>query len=81
RQMTREPKSWVIASVGMLALAVVPGMPTGLFILLSLITGTLGYYLVRQRQIQAEPAAEPTEVVRPEENGREELRGFDPSRP
>lgn len=81
RQMTSEPKSWVIASVGMLAFAVVPGMPTGVFILISLITGTLGYYLVRQRQKQAEPAAETTEVVRPEENGREDLRGFDPSRP
>lgn len=52
RQMTSEPKSWVIASVGMLAFAVVPGMPTGVFILISLITGTLGYYLTLIRLVE-----------------------------
>ena len=81
RQMTSEPKSWVIASVGMLAFAMVPGMPTGVFILFSLITGSVGYYLVRQRQRQAQPATQTSEAVRPEENGSEDLRGFDPSRP
>ncbi len=79
--MTSEPKSWVIASVGMLAFAMVPGMPTGVFILISLITGSVGYYLLRQRRRQAQPAAQTTEAVRPEENGSEDLRGFDPSRP
>lgn len=80
RQMTSEPKSWMIASVGMLAFAAVPGMPTMVFILIALITGGLGYYLLRQRQQQAQPAQE-VEAVRPEENGTEDLRGFDPSRP
>src|SRR5471032_3101426 len=60
RQMTSEPKSWMIASVGMLAFAAVPGMPTLLFILISMVTGGLGYYLMR-----------------PEQNGDEDLRGFD----
>ncbi|MHA4965664.1 type III secretion system export apparatus subunit SctV [Pseudomonas extremorientalis] len=81
RQMTSEPKSWVIASVGMLAFAVVPGMPTGVFILISMMTGSLGYYLVRQRQRQEAPSAEPGTAVRPEDNGDADLRGFDPSRP
>lgn len=81
RQMTSEPKSWIIASVGMLAFAALPGMPTLVFILISLITGSLGYYLARQRQRQEAPAAEATQAVRPEENGEEDLRGFDPSRP
>ncbi len=81
RQMTSEPKSWMIASVGMLAFAIVPGMPTGVFIFISLITGSLGYYLMRRRQREAEPGSETTDVVRPEENGKEDLRGFDPSRP
>ncbi|MFJ6829693.1 type III secretion system export apparatus subunit SctV [Pseudomonas sp. NPDC090964] len=81
RQMTSEPKSWVIASVGMLAFAAVPGMPTGVFMLISLISGALGFYLLRQRRRQAEPAAQATDAVRPEENGSEDLRGFDPSRP
>jgi type III secretion protein V len=81
RQMTSEPKSWVIASVGMLAFAVVPGMPTGVFILISMMTGSLGYYLVRQRQRQEAPSAEPGTAARPEDNGDADLRGFDPSRP
>nr|WP_218172127.1 type III secretion system export apparatus subunit SctV [Pseudomonas edaphica] len=81
RQMTSEPKSWMIASVGMLAFAALPGMPTLVFILISLMTGSLGYYLARQRQRQEAPEAEATQAVRPEENGDEDLRGFDPSRP
>jgi type III secretion protein V len=81
RQMTSEPKSWVIASVGMLAFAVVPGMPTLVFILIALKTGGLGYYLMRQRQREQAPRAESQQQVRPEENGDEDLRGFDPSRP
>ena len=81
RQMTSEPKSWVIASVGMLAFALVPGMPTGVFVFISLITGSVGYYLIRKRQQQADPSNETAQTVRPEENGSEDLRGFDPSRP
>ncbi|KAB0566947.1 EscV/YscV/HrcV family type III secretion system export apparatus protein [Pseudomonas palleroniana] len=81
RQMTSEPKSWMIASVGMLAFAALPGMPTVVFILISLMTGSLGYYLARQRQREAAPPPQAEKVVRPEENGDEDLRGFDPSRP
>lgn len=81
RQMTSEPKSWMIASVGMLAFATLPGMPTVVFILISMITGALGYYLMRQRQREEAPAAADEKAVRPEENGSEDLRGFDPSRP
>jgi type III secretion protein V len=81
RQMTSEPKSWMIASVGMLAFAIVPGMPTLVFILISMATGGLGYYLMRQRQRAEAPADEAVDAVRPEQNGDEDLRGFDPSRP
>nr|WP_246208309.1 type III secretion system export apparatus subunit SctV [Pseudomonas karstica] len=80
RQMTSEPKSWMIASVGMLAFAALPGMPTLVFILISLMTGSLGYYLARQRKKAEQPAESTTEVA-PEKNGEEDLRGFDPSRP
>ncbi|OPA94121.1 EscV/YscV/HrcV family type III secretion system export apparatus protein [Pseudomonas fluorescens] len=79
RQMTSEPKSWMIASVGMLAFAALPGMPTVVFILIALITGGLGYYLMRQRQEKAEVGG--AVEIAPEENGAEDLRGFDPSRP
>ncbi|AZE70989.1 Type III secretion inner membrane channel protein (LcrD,HrcV,EscV,SsaV) [Pseudomonas synxantha] len=81
RQMTSEPRSWMIASVAMLVFAIVPGMPTLVFILISMMTGALGYYLDRRRRRQAQPEAEAVEAPRPEENGREDLRGFDPSRP
>ncbi|WP_017254401.1 type III secretion system export apparatus subunit SctV [Pseudomonas tolaasii] len=79
RQMTSEPKSWMIASVGMLAFAALPGMPTLVFILIALVTGCLGFYLMRQRREKAE--AGNTVEIAPEENGAEDLRGFDPSRP
>jgi type III secretion protein V len=81
RQMTSEPKSWIIASVGMLAFAALPGMPTMVFILISLITGSLGYYLVRKRQRLEQPEQTNAETVAPQDNGEEDLRGFDPSRP
>ncbi|AZE52889.1 Type III secretion inner membrane channel protein (LcrD,HrcV,EscV,SsaV) [Pseudomonas synxantha] len=81
RQMTSEPRSWMIASVAMLVFAIVPGMPTLVFILISMMTGALGYYLDRRRRRQAQPEAEAVEAPRPEENGKEDLRGFDPSRP
>ena len=81
RQMTSEPKSWMIASVAMLVFAIVPGMPTLVFILLAMMAGALGYYLDRRRRREAQPEAEAVEAMRPEENGKEDLRGFDPSRP
>lgn len=81
RQMTSEPRSWMIASMAMLVFAIVPGMPTLVFILISIMTGALGYYLDRRRRRQAQPEAEAVEAPRPEENGKEDLRGFDPSRP
>ena len=81
RQMTSEPKSWMIASVGMLAFAAVPGMPTLVFILISLMTGSLGYYLARKRQRLEQPEDQATVSVPPQENGSVDLRGFDPSRP
>jgi type III secretion protein V len=81
RQMTSEPKSWMIASVGMLAFAALPGMPTMVFILISIMTGGLGYYLAQQRKKQENPDASNAEVIPPEQNGDEDLRSFDPSRP
>ncbi|AIG04839.1 type III secretion protein RscV [Pseudomonas fluorescens] len=81
RQMTSEPKSWMIASVGMLAFATLPGMPTVVFILISLMTGSLGYVLMRRRQREEQSQEPATDSVPPEQNGEEDLRGFDPSRP
>ncbi|KAA0947070.1 MULTISPECIES: type III secretion system export apparatus subunit SctV [unclassified Pseudomonas] len=81
RQMTSEPKSWMIASVGMLAFAALPGMPTVVFIVISLMTGGLGYYLSRKKTQDDQFEASTAQIVAPEKNGEEDLRGFDPSRP
>ncbi|MFO2462317.1 type III secretion system export apparatus subunit SctV [Pseudomonas sp. 15FMM2] len=81
RQMTSEPKSWMVASVGMLAFAALPGMPTGVFIVISLMTGALGYHLSRKSAKNDESEGKGAPAVAPENNGDEDLRGFDPSRP
>ncbi|QHF42928.1 EscV/YscV/HrcV family type III secretion system export apparatus protein [Pseudomonas sp. S35] len=81
RQMTSEPKSWMIASVGMLAFALLPGMPTVVFIIISLMTGALGYYLAHARKVREQSEGASATTVAPEQNGKEDLRTFDPSRP
>eukprot|EP01038_Epipyxis_sp_PR26KG_P001242 gene1242-1728_t len=81
RQMTSEPKSWMIASVGMLAFAALPGMPTVTFIVISLMTGALGYYLAYERKKQEQQEGSDGDAIAPEQNGEEDLRSFDPSRP
>jgi len=80
-QMTSEPKSWMIASVGMLAFAALPGMPTLVFIFIALVTGSLGYYLAQARKKQDMPEGPDSNAVAPQDNGDEDLRAFDPSRP
>ena len=81
RQMTSEPKSWMIASVGMLAFAALPGMPTVTFIIISLMTGSIGYYLAYERKKQEQQEGSDGDAIAPEQNGEEDLRSFDPSRP
>ena len=80
-QMTSDPKSWMIASVGMLAFAALPGMPTLVFIFIALVTGSLGYYLAQARKKQDMPEGPDSNAVAPQDNGDEDLRAFDPSRP
>ena len=81
QQITGEPKSWIIASAGMLAFAALPGMPTLVFVFIALATFSLGLYLLLRRT-KVEPL-QPEQVleIAPEQNGEDDLRGFDPSRP
>ena len=81
RQMSSEPRAWMIASVGMLVFALLPGMPTIVFIVMGILTGVGGYFQYRQQTRKA--LEEPSEgvVVAPEENGLEDIRGFSLSRP
>lgn len=81
QQITREPKSWMIAAVGMLVFAALPGMPTLVFVVIAVGTFSLGLFLwMRRRKVEAPDKAESTPVA-PEHNGLEDLRRFDPSRP
>ncbi|MGD8108395.1 FHIPEP family type III secretion protein [Pantoea sp. FN0302] len=82
-QLTSQPKAWILASMGMLGFALVPGMPGLVFTLLALITlGSGGFQVWRARHTLrlAQPQIE-NEVIPPELNGREDLRQFNPTRP
>ena len=81
QQITSEPKSWMIASAGMLAFALLPGMPAPVFGFIALCTFSLGFYLWwRSRKIE-QPQQVQAQQIAPEQNGDEDLRAFDPSRP
>lgn len=82
-QLTSQPKAWILASMGMLGFALVPGMPGMVFTLLALITLSSGGFQVwraRHTLRLAQPQIE-NEVIPPELNGREDLRQFNPTRP
>lgn len=81
QQITSEPKSWMIASAGMLAFAVLPGMPTLVFIFIALNTFALGFYLwFRGTKGESVESASVPQTT-PELNGDEDLRSFTPTRP
>ena len=81
QQITREPKSWMIASAAMLAFAALPGMPAPVFGLIALCTFAPGFYWwSRSRKAEALEPAQAVQVA-PEHNGNEDLRVFDPTRP
>ncbi|BBP67649.1 hypothetical protein PHLH5_51900 [Pseudomonas sp. Cab53] len=64
-QLTAEPKAWVIASVGMLGFAALPGMPTLVFIVIALITGTAGIVQLYARARQARQGDQAPTVLSP----------------
>ena len=77
-QITSQPKAWIISAVAMLGFAALPGMPTGVFITIAVICGG-GGILQLQRAKPKAPQEAPVNVA-PEDNGREDLRTFTPSR-
>jgi len=81
QQITSEPKSWMIASAAMLAFAVLPGMPAPVFGFIALCTFALGFYLWSRNRPAGEPDQAQAAQVAPEQNGDEDLRTFDPTRP
>lgn len=77
-QLTSQPKVWIISSVAMLGFAALPGMPTGVFIIIALICGCGGVLQIYRDR--PSPEAEQVLGVSPEMNGDEDLRTFNPSR-
>ena len=45
-QLLSQPKAWLVAAVAMLGFAVVPGMPTAVFITLSAVTAAIGSFRI-----------------------------------
>ncbi|MBV4368592.1 type III secretion system export apparatus subunit SctV [Erwinia sp. BNK-24-b] len=82
-QLTSQPKAWVFSSLGMFGFALLPGMPTGVFIVLALLTlasGSFQVWRARRELVASQPQME-NEVIPPELNGTEDLRQFNPTRP
>lgn len=81
-QLTSQPKAWVFSSIGMLGFAAIPGMPSLVFVSISLLCmfcGLLQLWRARQRQIQQDHD-DASRNGSPELNGREDIRRFNPSR-
>ncbi|PAU66303.1 EscV/YscV/HrcV family type III secretion system export apparatus protein [Pseudomonas sp. PIC25] len=80
-QLTSQPKAWIIASVGMLGFAAIPGMPGAVFVTISVVclgSGLLQLWRAKQNGLDNQNTAVHCE---PEQNGHEDLRRFIPTRP
>ncbi|MGX0890587.1 type III secretion protein V [Pseudomonas sp. ADAK2 TE3594] len=81
-QLTSQPKAWVISSVGMLGFAAIPGMPSLVFITISMLclsSGLIQLLRASHKSTQQANAGE-ERLKNPELNGREDIRRFNPSR-
>ncbi|WP_339494503.1 type III secretion system export apparatus subunit SctV [Pseudomonas sp. RA_105y_Pfl2_P56] len=81
-QLTSQPKAWVFSSIGMLGFAAIPGMPSVVFISISMIclfSGLIQLWRIRQKQILQDHDGAARNGA-PELNGREDIRRFNPSR-
>lgn len=81
-QITSQPKAWIIASFGMIGFALLPGMPTTIFMVLaSLSLGSGLFQLLKARKIQQlDDANRLSADTPPELNGEEDIRRFNPAR-
>ncbi|WP_023639555.1 type III secretion system export apparatus subunit SctV [Dickeya zeae] len=80
-QLTSQPKAWIISSVGMLGFALLPGMPTLVFLIISLVSLTSGLFqLWRVKQSGLQDALLADDSLPAEQNGYQDLRRFNPTR-
>ncbi|ATZ94682.1 MULTISPECIES: type III secretion system export apparatus subunit SctV [Dickeya] len=80
-QLTSQPKAWIISSVGMLGFALLPGMPTLVFLIISLLSlGSGLFQLWRVKQSGLQDALLADDSMPAEQNGYQDLRRFNPTR-
>ncbi|MZI96042.1 EscV/YscV/HrcV family type III secretion system export apparatus protein [Vibrio sp. CAIM 722] len=82
-QLTSQPKAWIIASCGMFGFALLPGMPTMIFLVMAVISLTSGLFqLYKTSQLEKINSAHKVAAGTPAEfNGEEDVRKFNPARP
>ncbi|MCA2016951.1 type III secretion system export apparatus subunit SctV [Vibrio tritonius] len=82
-QITSQPKAWIIAACGMIGFALLPGMPTVIFLVLAGLSLLSGFFqLFKAKQIaRYESMHHVPEGTPAEFNGEEDVRRFNPARP
>ncbi|CAO95567.1 type III secretion system export apparatus subunit SctV [Erwinia tasmaniensis] len=82
-QLTSQPKAWIMSAAGMLGFALLPGMPTAVFIIISAIalgSGLFQLWRTRQQDNQQQADQLQAQQLAPEDNGHQDLRRFNPTR-
>ncbi|UYA60567.1 type III secretion system export apparatus subunit SctV [Pectobacterium colocasium] len=81
-QLTSQPKAWIISSIGMFGFALLPGMPTLVFIAISLASLGSGLFQLWRIKQQGQLDASQSEAdnMPAEQNGYQDLRRFNPTR-
>ncbi|MEQ9947671.1 type III secretion system export apparatus subunit SctV [Pectobacterium aroidearum] len=81
-QLTSQPKAWIISSIGMFGFALLPGMPTLVFVAISLASlgsGLFQLWRIKQ-QGQLDASQSEADKMPAEQNGYQDLRRFNPTR-
>ncbi|AIA70916.1 type III secretion protein [Pectobacterium atrosepticum SCRI1043] len=81
-QLTSQPKAWIISSIGMFGFALLPGMPTLVFVAISLSSLGSGLFQLWRIKQQGQLDANQLEAdnMPAEQNGYQDLRRFNPTR-
>ncbi|ADP11374.1 hrp/hrc Type III secretion system-Hrp/hrc secretion/translocation pathway-harpin secretion protein [Erwinia sp. Ejp617] len=82
-QLTSQPKAWIMSAAGMLGFALLPGMPTAVFVIISAIalgSGLFQLWRIKQQDNQQQADELQAQQLAPEDNGHQDLRRFNPTR-
>ncbi|GKW10217.1 MULTISPECIES: type III secretion system export apparatus subunit SctV [Pectobacterium] len=81
-QLTSQPKAWIISSIGMFGFALLPGMPTLVFVAISVSSLGSGLFQLWRIKQQGQLDASQLEAdnIPAEQNGYQDLRRFNPTR-